>query len=191
MSLASLTPSDALFRSNRETRSNLLASHFLKFPIAVVLIAASSISTIGAAQEIRTDIADSTPFRSSSLVLVTSEAVDRFRLNQLVDGVAPGQSLLLRSASSLTPRGTSDLRRVRVSVLSPQELFVHNTALPFSQNYGALWAGRGLSTRTLLGFRLETPRVRVIVAPELISSENSDWVIRPFPFDQHVPVIPP
>jgi Capsule assembly protein Wzi len=163
----------------------------LKFRVAVVLIAASSISTIGEAQEIRSAIPDSTTFRGSSLVLVTSEAVDRLRLNQLVDGVAPGQSLLLRSASSLTPRSTSDTRSVRLSALAPQELFVHNTALPFSQNYGALWAGRGLSTRTLVGFRLETPRVRVIFAPELISSENSDWVIRPFPFDQHIPAIPP
>jgi hypothetical protein len=33
--------------------------------------------------------------------------------------------------------------------------------------------------------------VRLIFAPELISSENSDWIIRPFPFDQHVPAIPP
>jgi hypothetical protein len=163
----------------------------LKFCIAALLVAASSISTLGAAQQPTPAIPDSAPFRGSSLVLVTSEAVDRLRLNQLVDGVAPGQSLLLRSASSLTPRSTSDLRPVRLSALTPQELFVHNTALPFSQNYGALWAGKGLSTRTLIGFKLETPRVRLIVAPELISSENSDWVIRPFPFDQHLPAIPP
>ena len=54
-----------------------------------------------------------------------------------------------------------------------------------------MWAGRGLSTRTLTGFKLESRRVRFIFAPELISSENSDWVIRPYPFDQHVHAIPP
>ncbi|MFL5640471.1 MAG: capsule assembly Wzi family protein, partial [Gemmatimonadaceae bacterium] len=36
--------------------------------------------------------------------------------------------------------------------------------------------------RTLVGFRLETTRVRVIIAPELISSENSDRVIRKYPY---------
>jgi hypothetical protein len=133
---------------------------------------------------------DSIPARASSLVLVNSETVDRFRLDQLVNGVGAGQSLLLRSASSLTPRIAGESRRVQLAALAPQELFVHNTALPFSQNYGALWAGRGLSTRTLVGFKLETPRLRVIFAPELISSENSDWVLRPFPYDQHLPAIP-
>jgi hypothetical protein len=162
----------------------------LKCCIAVLSIAVLCVSTFGSAQEIKTK-RDSIPVRASSLVLVTSDEVDRFRLNQLIDGVGAGQSLLLRSASSLTPRPANELQRVRLTALAPQELFVHNTAIPFSQNYGALWAGRGLSTRTLVGFKLETPRLRVIFAPELISSENSAWVMRPFPYDQHVPAIPP
>jgi hypothetical protein len=163
----------------------------LKHFIAIPIFAAFALSGIGVAQETKAISHDSIPVRASSLVLVTSEDIDRFRLDQLVEGVRPGQSLLLRSASSLTPRLVNALQRVRLTALPPQELFVHNTAIPFSQNYGALWAGRGLSTRTLVGFKLETPRVRVIFAPELISSENSDWVIRPFPFDQHLPAIPP
>ena len=163
----------------------------MKLCIVVLLTAVLSGPRVGVAQESKPAGRDSIPAGASSLVLVTSEAVDRFRLDQLVDGVGAGQSLLLRSASSLTPRSTSELQRARVTALTPQELFVHNTAIPFSQNYGALWAGRGLSTRTLIGFKLETSRVRVIFAPELISSENSDWVMRPFPFGQHLPAIPP
>jgi hypothetical protein len=169
----------------------LLVRQFLKLSAAALSIAIPFASQVAAAQQLNTASVDSAPPVPSSLVLVTSETIDRFRFDQLVKGVAGGQSLLLRSASSLTRPATNPLRPVRLSALTPQLLFVHNTALPFSQNYGALWAGKGLSTRTLVGFKLETPRVRLIFAPELISSENSDWIIRPFPFDQHVPAIPP
>jgi hypothetical protein len=123
--------------------------------------------------------ADSTAAPGSpSLVLVTSEAIDRLRSHQLVAGVAPGQSLLLRSASSLTPSGAAPNGGWEASRISPQFLAVINSAIPFSQNYGSLWAGRGLSTRTLVGFKLESSRVRLILAPEIIVSANGDWVLR-------------
>jgi len=166
-------------------------SQFLKLRVAALSIAIPFAAEIAAAQESGTTSSDPIPTVSSSLVLVTSETVDRLRFDQLVKGVAGGQSLLLRSASSLTLPSTSQLRPVRLSALTPQLLFVHNTAIPFSQNYGALWAGKGLSTRTLVGFKLETPRVRLIFAPELISSENSDWILRPFPYSNSTPSIPP
>jgi hypothetical protein len=162
----------------------------LKLRIAISLAVGLSVSRSGVAQQGTLISGDSIRVRASSLVLVTSETVDRFRLDQLVNGVAAGQSLLLRSASTLTLPVPTEPGSVRLSPLVPQLLFVGNTQIPFSQNYGALWAGRGLSTRTLTGFKLESRRVRFIFAPELISSENSDWVIRPFPFDQHVPAIP-
>src|SRR5207253_8810874 len=57
-----------------------------------------------------------------------------------------------------------------------------NSALPFSQNDGAMWAGKGLSSRTLVGFQIESLRTRLILAPELISSANSDWVFSPPPY---------
>src|SRR3954454_21900446 len=88
------------------------------------------------------------------LILVTSEAVDAKRSSQLVAGVAPGQSLLLRSASSLTPKPAAD--GWAGGAISPDFLFVANSALPFSQNYGAMWAGKGVSTRTLFGYKLES-----------------------------------
>jgi Capsule assembly protein Wzi len=114
----------------------------------------------------------------SALILVTSESVDQLRTNQLVSGVAKGESLLLRSASSLTPVPILATGGWRATALSPQFLAVINSAIPFSQNYGSLWAGRGLSTRTLVGFKLESSRVRLILAPEIIVSANSDWVLR-------------
>lgn len=112
------------------------------------------------------------------LELVTSEAVDRLRTNQLSAGVKKGESMLLRSASSLTPVVGVPIGGWSASAIAPQFLFVINSGIPFSQNYGSLWAGRGLSTRTLTGFKLESAHVRLIFAPEIILSANADWVLR-------------
>ena len=60
--------------------------------------------------------------------------------------------------------------------------------MPFSQNYGSLWAGRGLNVRTLMGFKLEGRRSRLIIAPELVISTNSDWPLRG---DFYAPELPP
>ena len=118
---------------------------------------------------------DSTPLGAHSLVLVNSDSIDRARLNQLRGGVAPGQSLLLRSASSLTAPLSAPPGRWQVESVAPQFLAVVNSGLPFSQNNGALWAGRGFSMRTLTGFRMERERVRIIFAPEIITTANADW----------------
>ena len=129
----------------------------------------------------------------SPLVRVNGEAVDRFRVLELSGAPVDKEvSLLLRSASSLTPRRAGPSGPA-FSVIPPEVLIVSNTALPFSQNYGSLWAGRGTSTQTSFGIKLEGSRVRVILAPELVSSENRDWLLRSPPFDApHLtPAIPP
>src|SRR5690242_16604282 len=106
---------------------------------AVFLAAAFTISRVGVAQQGSLIPRDSIRVRAPSLLLVNGETVDRFRLDQLVAGVAPGQSLLLRSASSLTAPVPAERGTVRLSPLVPQFLFVHSTSIPFSQNYGAMW----------------------------------------------------
>jgi hypothetical protein len=123
----------------------------------------------------------------SSLILVTSDTIDRERSNQLRDGVQTGQSLLLRSPSSLTARLQASPGTWRATLITPQFLFVTNSSIPFSQNNGALWAGKGLSTRTLTGFRLERDRLRIIFAPEIIASANSNW---PLFQDYYHPAVP-
>jgi len=120
--------------------------------------------------------------RLSSLTLVNAESVDQLRADQLLSGVPLGGSLLLRSASSLTPA------RRGGSAIAPQLLIVNNSALPFSQNNGALWAGKGPSTRVLTGFKLEGTRARLIFAPELVSAANGDWRFNPI---FYVPPVPP
>lgn len=166
--------------------------------VAYTLLPLCAVTSIGA------QVADSTSQRSLSaavagrsptdslrtargeLGLVTSEAVDRLRSAQLRHGIAVGQSLLLRSASSITlPLGE---RGWHQSFLAPQFLAVVNSELPFSQNDGSMWAGRGLSTRTSLGWRLESPHVRLIVAPEIVVSANGDWTLF---HDYYIPPLPP
>ncbi|MEO7648091.1 MAG: capsule assembly Wzi family protein [Gemmatimonadaceae bacterium] len=128
-----------------------------------------------------------------ALVLVTSESVDRMRLAQITRGATGGPSLLLRSASSLTPRAVREAGGWAFSPIAPQFLVVSNTDLPFSQNYGSLWAGRGTGSRVLAGIKLEGRRARVILAPELVSIENSDWLLRRYPYHQdfNTPPVPP
>lgn len=62
-----------------------------------------------------------------------------------------------------------------------------NSAIPFSQNNGALWAGKGVSSRALTGFRIERGRLRIIVAPEFIASANANW---PLFQDYYHPPVP-
>ncbi len=127
------------------------------------------------------------------LVLVTSERVDALRLQQLFDGVSAGPSLMLRSASSLTARVPGIPRGVTLRPIAPQFFVASNSELPFSQNDGALWAGKGVSTRVLFGARLEGRRFQLIVAPELLSMQNRDWPLRRFPYNQefNTPAVPP
>lgn len=134
-----------------------------------------------------TGCGDSAALASITMVLVTSDSIDRLRTDQLRSGVAAGRSLLLRSASTLTP-SIGSRSGFALSPIPPQFLAVINSAIPFSQNYGGLWAGKGLSTRTLFGARLESAHARIIIAPELVLSSNSDWVLRQ---DFYVPPLPP
>jgi hypothetical protein len=128
------------------------------------------------------DVAPLPELRPSPLTLVNSERVDQLRTDELALGVPLGGSLLLRSASSLTPG------RPGASIIAPQFLFVNNSALPFSQNNGALWAGKGASTRILTGFKIEGTRARLIFAPEIVSVANLDWQLNPI---FYLPPMPP
>ncbi len=116
--------------------------------------------------------------RPSFLTLVTSDDVDRYRADQLLSGVTPGQSLLLRSASSLTPSLPLNGRSWVWDYIDPQFLVVRNSGMPVSQNNSALWAGRGVSTRTLTGIRVETSFAKLTFAPQIIASENLFWLQR-------------
>lgn len=113
-----------------------------------------------------------------SLVLVTGDVVEELRIKQLTEGVPSGKSLLLRSATSMTRLLSPADQLPGVSVILPQLLAVWNSNIPFSQNNSAMWAGRGTSTRTLTGFTLVVPHLRMLFAPQFIVSQNGAWRIQ-------------
>jgi hypothetical protein len=67
------------------------------------------------------------------------------------------------------------------SFVMPTLYVVHNSAIPYSLNDGALWAGRGFNTSLTAGgaftYRTDRYLVRAVIAPTLVGSEN-----RPFQF---------
>ncbi|HWK89468.1 MAG TPA: capsule assembly Wzi family protein [Longimicrobium sp.] len=90
-----------------------------------------------------------------------------WRLDQLT-GRADGAGYLLRSPSSATPRGASG-----ITVLVPELESAWNSHIPFSLNDGALWAGRGASGRAMAGVVATAGAVRMILAPEVVASQNA------------------
>ncbi|HEX2187627.1 MAG TPA: capsule assembly Wzi family protein [Longimicrobiaceae bacterium] len=97
---------------------------------------------------------------------------DRARVRQLF-GRAPAEGWLIRSPSSLdaAPRGGG----LRWSLIPPETELAWNSAIPFSLNDGAMWAGRGLSAQVTAGVRVSAGPVSLVLAPQLVHSENRDF----------------
>jgi capsule assembly protein Wzi len=110
---------------------------------------------------------------------------DRARIAQLLDSTRSTAGFLLRSPSSLTPPlGGGGSRTLRLAIVPPSIAAVYNSALPYSGNDGALWAGRGMNVLAQAGVRAEWGPLRLIVAPELAYASNRDYaafdvVVRP------------
>lgn len=98
-----------------------------------------------------------------------SDLEERQRLAQLLDD-ASTDGAIVRSLSSRLELPSA--RRPFVRMLAPDLRVVVNTHLPFSLNDGALWAGRGRNSVTRAGVLASIGPVRVLVAPELVYSEN-------------------
>ncbi|HEX2081154.1 MAG TPA: capsule assembly Wzi family protein [Longimicrobium sp.] len=96
---------------------------------------------------------------------------ERERAGQLRGAPADG-GFLLRSLSSRTPRRDGG---AYLAVLAPRVEAVWNSRIPFSANDGPLWAGRGVSVRTLAGVEAVAGPLRLIVAPELVHQENRSF----------------
>lgn len=109
--------------------------------------------------------------------------VERLRLAQLL-GRASSRGFLLRSPSALDgDRSAADgvTHGFRGSLVPPELRAVWNSDLPFSLNEGALWAGRGLSTRLTAGVRLGYGPVTLIAAPHLVHERNRGYQVTSFP----------
>jgi hypothetical protein len=103
---------------------------------------------------------------AQSVITVSGDSLDHLRMAQ-VTGRAPLMGLLLRSTSSLTQVPARGF-----SVLLPHVTTITNSELPFGQNDGALWAGKGYNVRAIAGFAAAFGPVKIIVAPEFVSATN-------------------
>lgn len=118
---------------------------------------------------------------STPLTWFAESADDRWRLGRLVSGDTVYS--ILRGASSRLPQfGAGGQDRVYWSMIEPELFTVYNSTLPSTRNFGGLWGGRGASTRLMGGVRLDVRRFRLIVAPQLLHSQNRSWLILQPPF---------
>ena len=105
------------------------------------------------------------------VVTVSGDSVDHLRIAQL-EGRAPMGGLFLRSTSSLTdPRRTGGIPR-QFTIVLPQATLAMNSDLPFGQNDGAMWGGKGYNWRLLAGVTATLGPIRIVAIPEFVSSTN-------------------
>ncbi|HUQ18170.1 MAG TPA: hypothetical protein VM099_01045 [Gemmatimonadaceae bacterium] len=163
---------------------------WVRAPLAV-LAGISCITLVASGQTTRPSVTplDSVLFEYvRPLVPVHGIVDDGNRLLQL-EGRAPLNGYLLRSASSLTPKLPGN-KAIRAAVIAPEFYSTTNSSIPFSFNDGSLWAGRGTSRRITTGFRLEAGPFSMIVAPEFLDFQNDYFLLRDTVRFYSPPVIP-
>ena len=103
--------------------------------------------------------------------LVDDYAIMRTRLSEL-DRTGPSFPMLRSTSRFLwsTP-GLPD----GVRPIPPFLQRITNSAIPYSRNDGDLWAGRGTAFRLAGGLAAKVGRLRLVIAPELVSSRNDSF----------------
>jgi hypothetical protein len=173
-----------------------------------VLIAMAAFGPARAAAQNAPGAAESVGSGARLPPFIGSDAEDRARLEQLLGGES-ATGYVARSFSSRLRLASAPLTFVRGVVLPEIDLVI-NSEIPFSQNDGAMWAGRGLSYLVRGGATITRGRWRLVVVPELVGSTNagfrdveeafyrplidtsrysrysSPWMQHPFPMDQPV-----
>lgn len=112
------------------------------------------------------------------LETIGSDADDRRRLAQLFGERTAGHYLLRSPSGDVLQPAAAD-QRLRWKLLTPTLDAVGNSSIPFSLNDGALWAGRGWSQNLRFGVRAQRGRVILVIAPELVATENLSYDLPP------------
>src|SRR4051812_26779547 len=115
--------------------------------LSATLTAAFSIQAF-AQSPINGNTAKPMPF-AGPVITPSSDSVDRIRINQLL-GITSTDGFIFRSTSSLTGNPASSSKS-GFQILLPRITSTMNSDLPFGQNDGALWAGKGYNWRLLAG----------------------------------------
>lgn len=148
----------------------------VRFPVRCLLatLALAVAANRAGAQPSPAGVDSGAPLRAG--LMMGSYTEDRHRVMQLL-GMEPTGGYLLRSFSSTgTPHARTDTTP-RWLLIPAYQRFVHNSKLPFTQNDGPLWSGRGMNTLVGGGVRLDWRRLHVTVSPELAASANADYAV--------------
>lgn len=108
------------------------------------------------------------------LPAIGSQVEDRSRLAQLL-GTESTAGYLLRSPSAQFFRDVASRGGPEWVLLAPEAALTWNSAIPFSMNDGAVWAGRGAATWLRLGAAARYSVLSVVLAPELAYSQNRSF----------------
>jgi hypothetical protein len=153
----------SLRRSRMTTRSRargaLLASLVLSLNAATAAAQRSSAARV---------------WEADTLPTIGSLAEDRARLRQL-RGASATDGWLARSLSARLGLEALPGDSLAWRVLAPELYVVHNSALPFSQNDGLMWAGRGYSTRVRGGVAGTLGKLHAVIMPEIAVAQNDSF----------------
>lgn len=114
------------------------------------------------------------PPAPAQLVTIGGDEDDRQRVDQLV-GLAPTSGYLLRTPSSRSAPLPGGAGALRWALLAPELSLWWNSALPFSQNDGAVWAGKGVNGWVMAGARVEFGRFFAVLAPQVGVMQNQGF----------------
>jgi hypothetical protein len=98
------------------------------------------------------------------------ELDQRLRADELLDFGTTGWSLIRSPSSTIHERSAAGNG---VRPIAPEARLVYNSAIPFSVNQGAMWAGRGGNFQLLAGLLADAGPLRLILAPQLTYSRNA------------------
>ena len=115
------------------------------------------------------------------LVRPALERDELARVAALLDSTGTHYSTLRAPSRQLAwPAGFTSF-----TVFTPEITVGYNSALPYGFNDGPLWQGRGTNVQAIIGMTVTVGPVRVIVAPEFLSSAN--LVYQTIPYSQNGP----
>ncbi len=128
-------------------------------------VACTPPATVAVAQTPSPTVTDSAPARPQLVPLLGAE--DEYRRDAHLFGLSTSGYLLRGGADQPPTDGLGwQLPYVRL---------MRNSALPFSLNDGAAWAGRGESGLVRAGVSFRRGRLRLVAAPELTFARNDDF----------------
>src|ERR1039458_6411818 len=111
------------------------------------------------------------------LVRPALERDELARVAALLDSAGKPYSTLRSPSRQLPwPKGFASLR-----VFLPEVTVGNNSAIPYGFNDGPIWQGRGTNVEVIAGVAVTVGPVRVIVAPEFLSSANLAYQTIPYP----------